>query len=132
MSGVEPLLPHKSPRALKFLATPLRHTGCDVIIYFRSEVIAKKLTKIPPTTASGRISRERFKLVPRNASHLSRTIGATNMLEMTSIAASGRHLSRFETRPKMPHPTALLALSITLCQRRLQISQVKNIGNVLD
>ena len=34
---------------------------------------------------------------------------------MTSPAASGRHLSRFEKRPKMPHPTALFALSIMQC-----------------
>ena len=32
----------------------------------------------------------------------------------------------------MPHLTALLALSIMQCQRRLQICQAKNIGNVLE
>ena len=49
---------------------------------------------------------------------------------MTSPVVSGRHLSTFEKRPKMPHPTALFALSLIQCQRRLQISRVKNIGNV--
>ena len=33
------------------------------------------------------------------------------MLEMTSQAAPGRHLSRLEKRQKMPHPTAVFALS---------------------
>ena len=32
----------------------------------------------------------------------------------------------------MPHPTALFALSQMRCQRRLQISQEKNIGNVFE
>ena len=32
----------------------------------------------------------------------------------------------------MPHPTALFALSVLHCQRRLQISRVKNIGNVFE
>ena len=45
--------------------------------------------------------------------------------DMTSPAASGRHLSKFEKRP-----TAVFAVSRTQCQRRLQISRVKNIGNV--
>ena len=34
---------------------------------------------------------------------------------MTSPAASSRHLSRFEKRTKMPHATALFALSIMQC-----------------
>ena len=42
------------------------HTGYDVIAYFRSEVIAKKLSKIQPPTASGGISREGFKIGLRN------------------------------------------------------------------
>ena len=49
-----------------------------------------------------------------------------------SSAASGRHLSKFEKRPKMPHPMTLFALSLMQCQRRLQISRVKNIGNVFE
>ena len=62
----------------------------DVIIYFRSEVIAKRLSKIPPPTASGGISPERFKVGSRNFTHLSRTIGLINLLERTSLAVSGR------------------------------------------
>ena len=53
--------------------------------------------------------------------------------DMTSPAASQRHLSKFEKRPpKMPHPTTLFALSLMQCQRRLQISRVKNIGNIIE
>ena len=33
---------------------------------------------------------------------------------------------------KMSHPTVLFALSLMQCQRRLQISRVKNIGNVFE
>ena len=51
---------------------------------------------------------------------------------MTSPAASGRHLSKFVKRPKMPHPTALFAFSLMQCKRRLQISRAKNIGNVFE
>ena len=91
-------------------------TGHRVIIYFRSEVIAKKLSKIPPPTASCGIYRERFKLASWNFTHFSRTIGPTNLSEVTLLAASGRYLSRFEKRPKMPHPTSLFALSIMQCQ----------------
>ena len=52
---------------------------------------------------------------------------------MTSPAASGRRLSRFEKRRKIPLPTALFTLSIMQrcimqCQRRLQIYRVKNIA----
>ena len=49
---------------------------------------------------------------------------------MTSPAASGQHLSKLEKRPKMPHPTALFALNLMQCRRRLQISHVNNIGKV--
>ena len=66
------------------------HTGYDdVIIYLQSGVIAKKLSKIPPPTALGGISRERFKLGSLNFTHLSRTFGLIHALEMTSLAASG-------------------------------------------
>ena len=51
---------------------------------------------------------------------------------MMSPAASDRHLSGFEKRPKMPHPTTLFALSLVHCQRRLHISRVKNISKVLE
>ena len=59
-------------------------------------------------------------------------MGITNLPEKTSLAASGRHLSRFEERQYTPHPTALFALSLMQCERPLQISRVKNIGNVLE
>ena len=39
------------------------HTGYDIITYYLAEVIAKKLSKIPPPMASGGISPERFKLI---------------------------------------------------------------------
>ena len=51
---------------------------------------------------------------------------------MTQPTTSGRHLSRFEIRPKITHPMALFALNQMQCQRRLQISRTKNIGNVLE
>ena len=54
------------------------HTGYDVIIYFRSEVNAKKLSKIPLPTASGGISREWFKQGSRYFAHFSKTICFTN------------------------------------------------------
>ena len=51
---------------------------------------------------------------------------------MTSPAASGRHLSRFEQRPKMPCLTALFSLSLMQCHRHLQISRAKNIDSVVE
>ena len=56
---------------------------------------------------------------PKNISRLSRIIGLTNLPYMTSLAASGRHLSKFEKRQKMPNLTGLFALSLTQCQRSL-------------
>ena len=35
-----------------------KHTGYDITNYFRSEVILKKTSKMPPPTASGEISRK--------------------------------------------------------------------------
>ena len=54
------------------------------------------------------------------------------VLDMTSPAASGRHLPKFEKRPKMLQPRALFVLNLMQCQRRLQNSRVKNIGNVFE
>ena len=51
---------------------------------------------------------------------------------MTSPDASGRHLSKFERGPKMPHPTALFAINLMQCQIRLEISCAKNIGNAFE
>ena len=50
--------------------------------------------------------------------------------DLTSPAACGLHLLKFKKRPKMSYLTALFALSLMQCQRRVQISRVKNIGNV--
>ena len=52
--------------------------------------------------------------------------------DMTAPAASSQHLSKFEKRLQMSHPTALFALSLMQCQRRLQISRLKNISNVFE
>ena len=101
-------------------------------MYFRSEVILKELWKILPSVASWGISGERLKLTSLNFTSLSRTTGPTNMPEITSPAASGWHSSRFEELRKISHPTALFPSSIKQCQRRLKISGVRDIGNVLD
>ena len=68
------------------------HTGHDVIIYFLSEVIGDKQSKMPPATASGGISRERFKLGSSSFTCLSTTSGIINLPEMASPspAPSGR------------------------------------------
>ena len=50
--------------------------------------------------------------------------------DVTSPAASSMHLLKVEKLPQMPHPTALFASSLMQCQSRLQISRLKNIGNV--
>ena len=57
---------------------------------FQLEVIAKKLSKMPPQTASGGISWEWFKRGSPNFTQLSRITGATNLPDMTSLVASGR------------------------------------------
>ena len=49
------------------------HTGYDLTSCFWSEVIAKKLSKMPPTTVLCRISRERFKWGSQNFAALSGT-----------------------------------------------------------
>ena len=51
-------------------------------------------------------------------------------LDMISPATSHQHLSKFENLQKMLHLTTLFALSVMQCQRRLQISRVKNIDSV--
>ena len=81
----------ESPNLLLLVHTGIVYSdvGYDVGIYFRSEVITKKLLKIPPQAALGGISRERFKLRSRNFTHLSSTTCSTNLLETTSSAAFG-------------------------------------------
>ena len=67
------------------------HTGYDVTYYIRSEVTAKNCRKY-------RLRRLRVKFLTkglsndhdRNCTHLSGTIGLTNLPDMTSLAASGR------------------------------------------
>ena len=66
------------------------NTGYDVTICFRSEGILNILSKMPPPTASGTISREKFKRGSRNFTDLSGTIGPTNLPDMASLAVSGR------------------------------------------
>ena len=45
---------------------------------------------MPPPTASGGISREQFKRGSRQFTRVSWTISPTNLLDMTSLASSGR------------------------------------------
>ena len=72
------------------MADPSSNQRSLVTSCFLSEVIAQKpLSKMPLPTASGGISRERFKLGSRSFWRLSGTIGLTNMLDVTSLAASG-------------------------------------------
>ena len=83
------------PRITKFYrgirtGTLFSHTEYDVTTYFRSEVIAIKLSKIPLPTASGGISREWFKRGSPNFTYLSGTISFTNLMDMTLLAASSR------------------------------------------
>ena len=53
----------------------ISHTGYDVIIYFRSEVIGEKQSILYPPTVSGGNSRERLKVGSWNLTRLSRTSG---------------------------------------------------------
>ena len=64
-------------------------TGYDIIIYFRSEVIAKKTVQ---NTASDGFGWERLENgLSKNheSSHTSRTIGVTNLPDRMSLAAAG-------------------------------------------
>ena len=63
------------------------HTGYDVTTNFRSEVMAKNPSKMPPPTTLVEIS-QRFVRWPPNFTCLSGTIGPTNLLDMTSVASS--------------------------------------------
>ena len=71
----------------------------------------KKLSKMPPATASRGICREL--LVPGlpDFTRLSATVGPIDISDMTSPGTSGRHLSKIEKRPKTPHSTALGRIS---------------------
>ena len=65
-------------------------TGYDVNSYFQSELSWKKLFKLPPPTAFDRISWEQSKRGSPNCTHLSGTIGLTNLLNMTWLTSSCR------------------------------------------
>ena len=67
------------------------HTRYDVMAYFRLAVIKvrKKRSELPPPTALGGISRERFEQRSQNFTRLSWKIGPTNLLHLTSLAVSG-------------------------------------------
>ena len=64
------------------------HTWYDHPNYLQSEVVANKLSKMPPLMASSGISWERFEWLPRNFTYFSGTIGLTKLPDMTSLAAS--------------------------------------------
>ena len=64
------------------------HTGYDMTNDVRSEVIVKKLAKLLPPISLGRIFPELFKRGSPNFTHLLRTVGFTNVQNMTSLTAS--------------------------------------------
>ena len=68
-------------------------TEYDVTNCFKSEVVAKNQSKMPPPMVSYGISWERFMTImrgPPNFKCLSGPIGFTNLPDMTSLATSGR------------------------------------------
>ena len=65
-------------------------TKFDVTSYFRSEVVEEKTSKMLPVTTTGGISRERLKRGSGNFTHISGANILTNVLVMTSLAASNR------------------------------------------
>ena len=66
-------------------------TGYDIDIYFRPEVIAKKnCLKCHFALLRVEFIGKRFKQWSPSFNFLTRTIGLTNLLDMTSLAASGR------------------------------------------
>ena len=69
---------------------PYIGTGYDVTAYFRSEATAKRQSKMPLQTASGGISREKFKRGSPNFTQLSGITGPTHVLDSTTLVASGR------------------------------------------
>ena len=79
------------------------HTGYGVIICLKSKVIAmkKKLSEIPPPTASGRISREQFKHGSRYYTYLLSTVCLTNLPDMTSLSTSCRQQNATKYCPKV-------------------------------
>ena len=81
-------------------------TGYGVIIYFRSEATAKKKpSKMPPYTASGVISREKFMRGSPNFTRLSGTNVHKNLPDMTSLISSGRLQNAIEYWTKVMRKT---------------------------
>ena len=76
----------ESPKSTSLFTTPV--TSLTTSDWQLSKF--KKQSKMPPQTASGRISRERFKRESPNFRRLSGTNGPTNLWDMTSLVASGR------------------------------------------
>ena len=77
------------------------HTGFDDIIYFRSEVIAKKTVEHTDSDGFGRnFSRTVFKRGLPNFTHFSRTICLINLLDTTSVAPSSWFKMQLNTAQK--------------------------------
>ena len=68
----------------------INHTGHDVTTYFRPEARAKRQLKMPLQTASGGISWELFQQRSPNFTRLSGITGPRQVLDTTSLVASGR------------------------------------------
>ena len=122
-----------------FHGHPYRHNlqpqrKYDLIIYFWSEVTAKKncrkyrLRRLRVEFLENGLStdHEIFILRADRGQYTSQTYRN----DVTRFFRSA--FIEFEKRSKMPHPTALFALSQLQCQMRLQISRAKNIANVFE
>ena len=72
------------------------YTGYDVTSYFGSEVTGKKLSKMSPPTALGRISRERFKRGSRTFTALSGPNNPINLPNIKQLVAFSRRQNENE------------------------------------
>ena len=92
----------ESPNSIR-ASVPVQshHTGYDVTSYFRSDVVANQTAKMPPPISSGQISQELFKRGSQNFTYLLGTNSFANLLDMTSIAASGRLQNAIKYSTKM-------------------------------
>ena len=116
------------------------HTGYDVIIYFRSEVIGGKRSKIPTPspTASGGISRERFKLIEDKQPYKPAGNGITSSFLLSAKCYQILQKSA-QTGPKCRKRLVTRkwyeiwqTISVLHREGRLQISRVKNIDRVFE
>ena len=89
--------------------------GYDVTTHFRSEATAKKLSKMPPPAASGRIAREWFKRGSPNFTRLSGTIGPRNLPDMTSLVTSGLLWNAIKYCTKVMRKTGLARQRVKYC-----------------